>query len=193
MKQPTHHENAFTGIEAAIVLIAFITVASVFTYIMLGTGFFATQTSQKVANAGVQGASSNVIVVGDIYGLASDPFNDLHTIQFRVGLPSGAIPVQFTSSQLIISTEDSPLEPPLTFKPKLLGDALPGEWNISNFGDVNNDGVLSANENWTIDAKPSVKIPPGTEFTLEVKPPDGASFSIRRTVPRGLDPVNILY
>lgn len=191
MKQQNLHEDAFTGIEAAIVLIAFITVGSVFTYVMLGTGFFATQVSQKTANAGVQGASSNVILVGDILGLASNTSLGIDTIRFGVSLSSGATPVDFNKSQIIVSTADSLLD--LTFKPKSSGDAQPGEWNISNVRDVNNDGVLSANEIWTIDARSSPAIPPGTEFTLEVKPPGGASLNIRRTVPRGLDPVNILY
>jgi flagellin FlaB len=190
MKQHNLHDGAFTGIEAAIVLIAFITVGSVFTYVMLNTGFFATQVSQKTANAGVQGASSNVIVVGDILGLSPN-LTGIETVEFRVRLSSGGTPVEFTGSQIIISTEGSQLKPPLMFIQS--GAAQPGEWNISNVGDVNNDGVLSANEIWTIDVKPMGGIANGTEFTLEVKPPGGASFTIRRTVPRGLDPVNILY
>jgi len=183
MKQQNLHEDAFTGIEAAIVLIAFITVGSVFTYVMLGTGFFATQVSQKTANAGVQGASSNVILVGDILGLASYPFSNIDTVQFRVGLPSGATPVQFTSSQIIIINNEGSLES-LVYTSDVADE---GKWNSSS------TGVLSANEILTINATPSTAILPGTQFTLEVKPPGGASLNIRRTVPRGLDPVNILY
>ena len=37
------NEEGFTGLEAAIVLIAFIVVASVFSYVVLGAGFFTTQ------------------------------------------------------------------------------------------------------------------------------------------------------
>jgi len=187
MKQQKLHEDAFTGIEAAIVLIAFITVGSVFTYVMLSTGFFATQVSQKTANAGVQGATSNVILVGDILGLASDPFSEIHTIRFNVGLSSGATPLQFTSSQIIISTEGS-----LESLVYTSGVADMGKWSYTS-RNGNTDDVLSANEIWTIDAKPMGGISNGTEFTLEVKPPGGASLNIRRTVPRGLDPVNILY
>lgn len=183
MKHPLH-EDAFTGIEAAIVLIAFITVASVFTYIMLGTGFFATQTSQKVANAGVQGASSNIIVAGDIYGLASDTSLGIDTVSFGVTLSKGGTPVDFRGSQMIISTEGR-----LENLAYTAGAAGEGQWNVSGAA----DRMLSDNQIWTIDGKPSGKIPPGTQFTLEVKPPGGASFSIRRTVPQGLDPVNILY
>jgi len=38
--------DAFTGLEAAIVLIAFVVVAAVFSYVVLGAGFFTTQKAQ---------------------------------------------------------------------------------------------------------------------------------------------------
>jgi len=53
-------ENGFTGLEAAIVLIAFVVVASVFSYVMLGAGFFTTQKSQEVVHTGVTQASSSL-------------------------------------------------------------------------------------------------------------------------------------
>ena len=42
------NEKGFTGLEAAIVLIAFVVVAAVFSYVMLGAGFYTTQKSKKV-------------------------------------------------------------------------------------------------------------------------------------------------
>ena len=36
------NSDAFTGLEAAIVLIAFVVVAAVFSYVVLGAGFFIT-------------------------------------------------------------------------------------------------------------------------------------------------------
>jgi flagellin FlaB len=188
MKQPALHEEAFTGIEAAIIFIAFIIVASVFTSIMLSTGYFTTQVSQKVVHAEVQGVASKVLVVGDIFGLASDTSRGIDTVQFGVSLSSGATPFDFRGSQMIISTEGQ-----LESLKYTSGAAHPGEWNISNVRNGNNNGVLSDNQIWTIDAKPTDVILPGTPFTLEVKPPGGESFSIRRMVPQGLDPVNILY
>jgi len=188
MKRHPLHEDAFTGIEAAIIFIAFIVVASVFTYIMLGTGFFTTQVSQKVVHSEVQSVASKVLVSGDIYGLASDVTSGIDTVQFDVTLSSGTSPFDFRGSQMIISTEGS-LQP-LVYTS---GAAQPGEWNISSIRNGNSKGVLSDNQIWTINAKPVDVIRPGTQFTLEVKPAGGASFSIMRTVPQGLDPINILY
>jgi flagellin FlaB len=188
MKQQTAGEDAFTGIEAAIIFIAFIVVASVFTYIMLGTGFFTTQVSQRVVNAEVQGAATKVLVVGDIYGLATNTSLGIDTIQFGVTISSGKTPFDLRGSQMVLSTEG--LIESLQYTP---GSVNPGEWNISATGVGNNNGVLAENQIWTIYVKPTGVIRTGTQFTLEVKPTGGASFSIRRTVPKGLDPVNILY
>jgi archaeal flagellin FlaB len=188
VRSPVLNENAFTGVEAAIVFIAFIVVASVFTYIMLGTGFFATQASQRVAHSGVQGAVSSIHVVGDIYGLSSDVTRGIDTIEFSVSLSSSGTPVELKNSQMIFSTENS-----LENLAYTSGVARPGQWNISSTSNGNKNGVLSANQIWTLDMKPAVFIPPGTQFTLEVKAQDVPSFSISRTVPKGLDSMNILY
>lgn len=46
------NEEGFTGLEAAIVLIAFIVVAAVFSYVVLGAGFFTTQKAQETIYGG---------------------------------------------------------------------------------------------------------------------------------------------
>ena len=47
MSMKNTSSDAFTGLEAAIVLIAFVVVAAVFAYVVLGAGFFTTQNAQK--------------------------------------------------------------------------------------------------------------------------------------------------
>ena len=65
------NEDAFTGLEAAIVLIAFVVVASVFSYVVLGAGFFTTQKAQETVYRGVEQSTTNVQLVGNVYGLSS--------------------------------------------------------------------------------------------------------------------------
>lgn len=60
------NEEAFTGLEAAIVLIAFVVVAAVFSFVVLGAGLFTTQKSHEVVYAGVGSAASNMVVKGDV-------------------------------------------------------------------------------------------------------------------------------
>ncbi len=60
------NDKAFTGLEAAIVLIAFVVVAAVFSYVMLGAGFFTSQKAKEVVHTGVDMATSSVQTSGDI-------------------------------------------------------------------------------------------------------------------------------
>ena len=58
-------DNGFTGLEAAIVLIAFVVVAAVFSYVVLGAGFFTTQKAQQTVYSAVGQASSTVQIRRD--------------------------------------------------------------------------------------------------------------------------------
>ena len=60
------NEKGFTGLEASIVTIAFIVVAAVFSYVMLGSGFSTTQKSQEVVHCSVSQASSSLALDGDV-------------------------------------------------------------------------------------------------------------------------------
>ncbi|MBE0516094.1 MAG: flagellin [Methanophagales archaeon] len=61
-------EKGFTGLEAAIVLTAFIVVAAVFSYMVLGAGFFSTEKAKAVVHTGVEKATSSAEVAGDVIG-----------------------------------------------------------------------------------------------------------------------------
>lgn len=60
--------RAFTGLEAAIVLTAFVVVAAVFSYVMLNAGFFTTQKSKEVIHTGVEQATSSAQLTGNVIG-----------------------------------------------------------------------------------------------------------------------------
>jgi flagellin FlaB len=61
-------ERGFTGLEAAIVLTAFIVVAAVFSYMVLGAGFFSTEKAKEVVHTGVETATSSAELSGDVIG-----------------------------------------------------------------------------------------------------------------------------
>ena len=61
-------KKGFTGLEAAIVLTAFIVVAAVFSYMVLGAGFFSTEKAKSVIHTGVEKATSSAEVAGDVIG-----------------------------------------------------------------------------------------------------------------------------
>ena len=82
-------EKGFTGLEAAIVLIAFVVVAAVFSYVMLGAGFFTTQKSQEVVHTGVTQASSSVELSGDVISRGDTANTKIGNITLFLQLTSG--------------------------------------------------------------------------------------------------------
>jgi len=96
------NEDAFTGLEAAIVLIAFIVVAAVFSYVMLGAGFFATQEAQRTVHTGSQQASSSLEIIGNVYGRTGNVTENtthqgcIEWIEFTVGNTAGGTPIDIT-------------------------------------------------------------------------------------------------
>jgi archaeal flagellin FlaB len=197
MNPHVENDHAFTGLEAAIVLIAFVVVAAVFSYVVLGAGFFTTQKAQQTVHTSVQQASSTLEIVGNVYGTGST--SGITNINFTIALAPGGTPVDFSKITLTYSnatvletltqdgvktTESYPLEP-----------TAAGHWAVTK---INNDvgtknKLLEAGEQFEISAEPTNAISANERFTLEIKPSVGAAFDITRTAPGGLNKVNLLY
>jgi flagellin FlaB len=189
-----NNEAAFTGLEAAIVLIAFVVVASTFTYVVLGAGFFTTQKSQETVHTAVGQASSAVEIVGNVYGIADNAGSDINRINFSLGLAAGATPVDINKSVLTFSTNAS--YQTLTFDQTVNSvPSTPGHWSISHeensLGDQNK--VLDIGEQFTITIDTPTTLSAYTGFDIDIKPPNGAALAVHRTVPAYTDKVNLLY
>ncbi len=90
MKPFAPDDRAFTGLEAAMVFIAFIVVASVFAYVALGAGFFATQTTEQTVYSAVQQVGSVVQIVEPIMVKASASGDSIRYIVITVRVPQDA-------------------------------------------------------------------------------------------------------
>ena len=97
----TKNSAAFTGLEAAIVLIAFVVVAAVFSYVMLGAGFFTSQKSKEVVHTGVDQATASLQIAGDIIGIGDATDKMLDGAIITVSLTAGNNPVDM--SKLVVS------------------------------------------------------------------------------------------
>jgi flagellin FlaB len=193
MRKLVKNEEAFTGLEAAIVLIAFVVVAAVFSYVVLGAGFFTTEKSQEVVHAGVSSAASNIVVKGNVYGLADDPDTPtgIVTLQFDVGLASGGLPIDMERTAMIYSdVNTTPTH--LAFADTLAA----AKWVIMDTPQKGSDNTLQYGETFTIQLQPpddASPIEPRTAFAVEIKPEIGASLALSRTVPPSLTNTTILY
>ncbi len=99
------NDAAFTGLEAAIVLIAFVVVAAVFSYVMLGAGFFTSQKSKEVVHTGVDQATSSIELSGDIVGVGDTAAEELTGVNITLSLTAGNNPVDI--EKLIVSARTS--------------------------------------------------------------------------------------
>lgn len=165
-------EAAFSGLEAAIVLIAFVVVAAVFSYVMLGAGFFATQKSQEVTYSGIKQATSNMVLDGSIYGASTQT----STLTFWLSIPEGGQAQNLGTGDL-----------------KFLWTRNNGP--VTTLGSYTSDkGAVTATTP-LLDPGQKTKIvltitdgydpKPGDTFTLEIKPRVGASSLISKTLVTG--------
>jgi archaeal flagellin FlaB len=184
-----HKDEGFTGLEAAIVLIAFVVVAAVFSYVVLGAGFFTTQKSQEVVHTGVQQASSTLEIVGNVYGLDTTAAGTIDTINFTVSLAPGGTPVDLSKMILTYTTES--YSQTMDMNPTYTAAA--GKWGINAIRGGNWDNLLEKGEQVDIGILPGVPLTRNQAFDLEVKPIIGASLDIKRTAPASVKAVNILY
>jgi len=169
-------EKGITGLETAIILIAFVIVASVFAYVVLSAGLFASQKTKEAVMSGLGSTMSVLQLKGDIIARMDDGV--LTQVDLTVGIPSAGSPVDFGSvngtRMVVVSYADEDLIIPTC------------NWTLTRLTDVNSDDLLDPNETFQISVDLSssgVSIGPYKRFTLEVKPPDGPATSFERMIP----------
>jgi flagellin FlaB len=167
-------EAAFSGLEAAIVLIAFVVVAAVFSYVMLGAGFFATQKSQEVTYSGVKQSTSNLVLDGQLYGNYDSTNGDVDTIEFYLSIPEGGQPQDIGEVVFVYSLEGGIGEERTLGSGIAIDPALP-------------KNILVPTEKVKVTLTPTdTDTPsPGETFTIEIKPKIGASTLIAKTLATG--------
>jgi len=100
---------ALTGIETAIILIAFVIVAAAFAFVVLNMGFYTSQRSKTVIQSGLGEASSAIELDGSViaYGEPGDglPSNKQNVtgLVIYIKLSSGRYPVELNEGKLVIS------------------------------------------------------------------------------------------
>jgi archaeal flagellin FlaB len=180
------NSDAFTGLEAAIVLIAFVVVAAVFAYVILGAGFFTTQKAQETIHKSVEQSTSNLLLIGNVYGLASDPSSGIDEIRFSIGLAPGAPAVDLTKLKIAFST---PATTPVILS---LGDtATTTTFTAKDAGPGPNLDSLTQNQQVEIDFK-VVAVPENTPVTIEIRPPVGAALPFSKTTAATITNTTIL-
>ena len=192
MKRLLKGQRGITGLETAIILIAFVIVASVFAFVTLSTGLCSAERSKETIFAGLQKAQSNLELHGSVVltgATDSDTDGDVDqgTLTFQLALAAGGSPISLdpaaTNSRVVMNFTDanSRVEDVTYTATDIVGDGdtmlEPGELFTITIDLGGNSLVLSPNE----------------RFTIEVVAPQGGSMLIARTMPPAIDPVVDLH
>ena len=108
LKRFYRDESGITGLETAIILIAFIVVAAVFAFTIMTTGLFSTEKAKTTAQAGISEASSTFAMKGGVTGEGLPVGNPTHVaaVRFQVTLAAGAEDVDITLNRLAFNYTD---------------------------------------------------------------------------------------
>ncbi|MFC1902340.1 flagellin, partial [Chloroflexota bacterium] len=182
-----------TGLETAIILIAFVIVASVLAYVVLSAGLFSSQKAKESVHSGLQETRSTIELKGNVLGKMENSV--LTEVYFTVGTPASSDSIDFTptansTNLVIISYSDAYQVIPTV------------NWSMAKLNTSTADNMLDNNELFQITVDLSVvsasvpdeqKPGPYHTFQLEVKPPVGAILAIERTIPARVDQIVNLY
>jgi archaeal flagellin FlaB len=178
-------QRGITGLETAIILIAFVVVASVFAYTVLSAGIFSSQKGKEAVYSGLEQARSSVTIKGNVVAKGDTVNQELSEVIFTVtnALDGEAIDMTEPPDNVtVISYTDS------TQRIDDIG------WSFIPLGKDDGDNLLEAGEKFelTVDVS-EMNIGPYTTFSLEIKPPRGSVLVIECTTPAVIDAVMILY
>ena len=179
--------RGITGLETAIVLIAFVVVSSVFAFAALSTGLFSADKSKETINAGLAEASGTLEIRGSIIAKESSTGDTIDEISFQVANAAGGGAVDLTPGETLITYVDA----------NQLWTLASGDFTVTGLGNADSDKLVEPGEMYEVVvtglvAKLDPDLGKDTEFTLQVKPLQGAVVQITRTTPLVVDTYNDL-
>jgi flagellin FlaB len=198
-------EKGITGLETAIILIAFVVVAAVFAYTALSAGLFSTQKAQEAVYSGLKEAQSTlelkggIVAVGNVTGASGS----IGQLIFTVSNALGGEPIDFTppsggalgiatgnDHKVVINYIDSSQQKTNLF------------WSLNKMGNDNNNYLLETGEKFQIiigdvDGGAAGNLVQALDYDLSVNDtfsivvmtPVGAVLTIERTTPPYIDKI----
>jgi len=183
VRRATREEEGITGLETAIILIAFVVVATVFAFVVLSTGLFSSERGKEAVYAGLQKTRGTLELRGSV--IANTDGTNVTTLVFDVANSAGGEPVNLdpaaTSNKVVIDYRDATVNE--------TNIAWTVDWLVGDADDLMEAGELAE---ITIDVSLQT-LGANEPFALEVKPPLGGTMIIARTTPAGLDTVVDLH
>ena len=183
--------RAMTGLETAIILVAFVITAAAFSFVVLNMGFLSAQKTQTVISAGMQEASSSLLFDGDMIATCDTTNKQVTGVTFYVRLSQGKEPIDMNASKMIMTYSCQ------RAAGVIYGTSVANTSVVTIQGVLNNgDTLIQGGERWKVHvdfsaiAAGSLEPTTATDllphayetFTLEMRPAAGSVLSIKRDV-----------
>jgi archaeal flagellin FlaB len=206
-------EQGITGLETAIILIAFVVVAAVFAYTVISAGMFATQKSQQAVHSGIREAQGSVEINGAVVakGGTTGISGTIKQFTFTVSGSMGGEPMDFTSptadganTGLAAAGSNNVVVIGYFDKNQRVDDLY---YTVQQLGGADSDYLLEDGEKFQITIGSDTAGASGgnlinalgnnlsvnTQFSIEVKTTHGGILTLERTTPAYIDSVINLY
>ena len=190
-------QRGITGIETAIILIAFVVVASIFSYSILSAGIFSSEKSKEAVFAGIDSARSSMELRGGVIALDTNNDDTVNEIHFLISNTLAGPGVDFTKSadsnnDGLLSDEETKthtLVITYTDSGQRIDDI---NWERKPVGRDDGDAMLETGEKFEITVFTTGltnSLVSNQVFHLELKPGKGATLIFERLIPLNVDPI----
>ena len=185
-------QRGITGLETAIVLIAFVVVSSVFAFAALSTGLFSSDKAKETHTAGLAESRGTLelkgLVVAKVSG-TTGATGVVTSIEFQISNAAAGEAIDMTPGNTIIKYRDKTQTVNLNSSTEFSAS------NIAAFGDT--DSLLEIGELFQITllnltSNLATDLGTNTDFTIEMIPSGGAVLFIGRRTPVSLEASNRL-
>ena len=181
-----------TGLETAIVLIAFVVVSSVFAFAALSTGLFSSDKAKETHTAGLAESRGTLELKGSVVAKVSGTTGAtgvVTSIEFQISNAAAGEAIDMTPGNTIIKYSDKTQTVNLNSSTEFSAS------NIGAFGDT--DSLLEIGELFQITllnltSNLATDLGTNTDFTIEMIPSGGAVLFIGRRTPVSLEASNRL-
>jgi flagellin FlaB len=189
--------RGLTGIETAIILVAFVITASAFAFIVLNMGMLSAEQAQSVISSSVDESSAAILMDTGIVGTFSNTTSAQSIIcltkaTFYIRLSQGHTPIDMDDSKVVINYVN----------PRMHTSVYDTNGSITTITSVSGDGdtMLEVGEKFKVvidfsqidkAAVDPVQVDmnnvythPYEELRIEIQPSGGAKFTVERSIPQ---------
>ena len=199
------NRRAIVGIEAAIVMIAFVVIAAALAYVVINMGFYASQTAKSTINKGIQEATSALELDGFVTGETNSNGN-VTGLAIPLKLAVGQADVDLAVNTVVVAVEGGNFSLANIYS----GAVTSNETDLVNLmvivTNAPNASCFIYNSRYSTDttlkqnAKAYLVINLGDTYpltsysqtTVEIRTSKGAALMIQREIPGSLPPSSII-